>query len=134
MNVKILLTFNGNAQEALTLYQEVFKGAVTKLCKYGDYEDFQDNLTYKDKMIHSDLQFEGCTISLADAMPGTQTSFGNMGHTITIFCDTKEKLENIYSKLSVGGEIKCELCTPCYAQLYAEVIDRFGVLWALIIE
>ena len=134
MKIKSYLSFNGNAEEALNFYAGVFNGTVGEICRYGEYQEMESPADYKDKIIHSDLDFNGCTISMADTMPGTKTDFGSLGHTITVFCDTEQQLKDIYSKLPTGGQIKCELCQPGYAKLYAEVLDKFGVLWALIIE
>lgn len=134
MKIKPYLAFNGNAKEALNFYAEVFNGTIGETCHYGDYPEMESPADYKDKIIHSDLDFNGCTISMADTMPGTKTDFGSLGHTITIFCDTDQQLKDIYAKLSADGQIKCELCQPSWAKIYAEIIDKFGVLWALIIE
>lgn len=134
MKIKPYLAFNGNAEEALNFYAGVFNGTIGEVCHYGEYEKMESPTDYKDKIIHSDLDFNGCSISMADAMPGTETDFGSLGHIITVFCDTEQQLKEIYAKLSVGGQIKCELCQPDYARLYAEIIDKFGVAWALIIE
>ncbi|MDU1890406.1 MAG: VOC family protein [Dysgonomonas sp.] len=134
MKIKPYLVFNGNAEEALNFYAGIFNGTVEEICRYGEYQEMGSPADYKDKIIHSDLEFNGCFISMADTMPGTKTDFGSLGHTITVFCDTEDQLKDIYAKLSVDGQIKCELCQPGYAKLYAEVIDKFGVLWALIIE
>jgi len=133
MKIKPYLAFNGNAEEALNFYAGVFNGTIGEVYRYGEYEEMESPADYQDKIIHSDLDFNGCTISMADTMPGTKTNFGS-GHIITVFCDTDEQLKDIYAKLSVDGEIKCELCQPGYAKLYAEILDKFGVLWALIIE
>lgn len=134
MKLKPLLTFNGNAQEALTFYLDVFNGTIGEHHLYGEYQEFKDSEDYQKRIIHSDLNFGGCTISLNDAMPNTSTTFGELGHNITVFCNNETELKNIFSKLSVAGNIKCDICTPCYAKLYAEVIDKFGIYWALIIE
>ncbi len=133
MKIKPYLAFNGNAEEALNFYAGVFNGTVGEIFRYESYEDFKVDNDYKDKIIHSDLDFDGCSISIADTMPGTKTDFGS-GHTITVFCDTEQQIKDIYTKLSTGGQIKCELCQPSYAKQYAEILDKFGVLWALIIE
>ncbi len=134
MKIKSYLSFNGNAEEALNFYAGVFNGTVGEIYRYGQYQEMESPPEYKDKIIHSCLTFNACTISIADTMPGTKADFGSLGHTITVFCDTEEQLKDIYTKLAVGGEIKCELCEPSWAKLYAEIIDKFGVLWALIIE
>ena len=134
MKIKPYLVFNGNAEEALNFYAGVFNGTIGEIYRYGQYQEVESPAEYKNKIIHSCLTFNGCTISIADTMPGTKSDFGSLGHTITIFCDTEQQLKDIYAKLSVGGQIKCELCQPSYAKLYAEILDKFGVLWALIIE
>lgn len=134
MKIKSYLSFNGNAEEALNFYAEVFNGTVGEIYRYGEYQDMKSPGEYKNKIIHSCLAFNGCTISVADTIPGTKADFGCLGHTITVFCDTEQQLKEIYAKLSTNGQIKCELCQPSYAKLYAEVVDKFGVLWALIIE
>lgn len=134
MKIKPYLSFNGNAEEALMFYTGVFNGTVDEICRYGEYTEMESPAEYKDKIIHSDLTFNGCTISMADTIPGTKADFGFQGHTITVFGDTEQQLKDIYTKLAVGGQIKCELSQPPYAKLYAEIMDKFGVLWALIIE
>lgn len=134
MKIKSYLSFNGNAEEALNFYAGVFNGTVGEIYRYGQYQEMESPAEYKDKVIHSCLTFNGCTISIADTMPGTKADFGSLGHTITVFCDTEQQLNDIYGKLSGGGQIKCELCEPSWAKLYAEIIDKFGVHWALIIE
>ena len=134
MKIKPYLSFNGNAEEALNFYAGVFNGTVGEIFRYGKYLQMESPAEYKDKIIHSDLDFNGCTISMADLLPDAKADFGSLGHTITVFCDTEQQLKDIYTKLAVGAEIKCELCQPPYAKLYAEIIDKFGVLWALIIE
>lgn len=133
MKIKTYLAFNGNAEEALNFYAGVFNGTIGELCRYGEFTEMESPADYKDKIIHSDLNFNDCTISMADTMPGTKTDFGS-GYAITVFCDTEQQLKDIYAKLSTGGQIKCELCQPSYAKQYGEIVDKFGVHWALIIE
>lgn len=134
MKIRPDLSFNGNAEEALNFYADVFNGTVGELHRYKDYKDIEGPVGYEDKIIYSDLNFNDCSFSVADLLPETKANFGSLGHTITVFCDTEEQLKDIYTKLGDGGQIKCALSQPCYAKLYAEVIDKFGVLWALIIE
>lgn len=134
MKIKSYLSFNGNAEEALNFYAGVFNGTIGEIYRYGEYPEMECPVEYKDKIMHSCLSFNECSISLDDTMPGTKADFGSLGHTITVFCDTDEQLKGIYTKLSVGGQIKCDLCEPGWAKQYAEIIDKFGVFWALIIE
>lgn len=133
MKIKSYLLFNGNAEEALNFYAGVFNGTIDEIFRYGECPDMGLPVECKEKIAHSDLQFNNCAIGIADAMPDTKVDFGS-GYTITLFCDSEEQLKDIYQKLSTGGKIKCELSQPFFAKLYAEVTDCFGVSWALIIE
>lgn len=134
MKTKSHFSFNGNAQEALNFYTKALNGTVANLARYGEYTEMPSPEDYKGKIMHSDINFNDCTISIADAMPGEKSDFGKLGHTLTLFCDTDAQIKELYRNLSEGGEIRCELCQPPYAKQYAEVIDKFGILWALIIE
>lgn len=138
MKIQPYLVFNGNAGEALNFYSNVFNGTASGILRYGDCQDSYGDLKtpagYEEKIVLSNLHFNGCTIGLADTLPSIKADFGSAGHAIKIICDTEQQLNEIYEKLPVGGQIQCELCTPGFAKLYTEILDKFGVLWALIYE
>lgn len=134
MKLKSYLVFNGNAEEALNFYAEVFNGTKSDILRYKDCPDEETPVGYENKIVLSNLSFNGCTIGLADTLPSMKADFGSLGHATAIFCDTEQQLNDIYTKLSFGGQIKCELCNPSFAKLYSEVLDKFGVLWGLILE
>ncbi len=138
MKIQPYLVFNGNAEEALNFYSKVFNGAVSGILRYGDCPDMYMHMGipvgYEEKIVLSDLNINGCTIGLADTLPSLKADFGSMGHAIKILCDTEQQLKEIYEKLPVGGQMNCELCTPSFAKLYTEILDKFGVLWALVYE
>ena len=134
MKLKSYLTFNGQAEEALMFYAGVFGGTVNICVRYGEYAEINAPDDYKEKIVHAELLFGGCEINAADTLPGTKADFGTIGHTLTIFCDTEAQIKDFYNKLAESGKISCELQTTGFAKFYAEIYDRFGVLWALIIE
>lgn len=128
------MVFNGNAEEALNFYVGVFNGTISEILRYEDTSDEVPPAGYKEKILLSTLNFNGCAIGLADTLPGIKANFGTVGHTTAIICDTEQQCENIYETLSVGGQIKCQLCKPSFAKSYAEILDKFGVSWGLIVE
>ncbi len=74
-------------------------------------------------------------MSLADTLPDDPRNFGNGGHMLTLSCDSIEQAEKAYNKLCSGAlKINCELGETFYAKRYGEVVDRFGVLWAVMYE
>lgn len=134
MKTKSYLVFNGNAEEALNFYAEVFNGTISGILRYRDCQDMHPIVGYDEKLVFSDLNFNGCTIGFADTLPTIKADFGSVGHTIGIFCDTELQLKVIFDKLSICGTVLCELCTPSFAKLYAEIVDKFGVQWGLMKE
>lgn len=54
---------------------------------------------------------------------------------LTLHCDSIAQAEQVYAKLSAGArKIQCELGEAYFAKRYAEVLDRYGVLWAIMYE
>lgn len=134
MKIKPYLVFNGNAEEALNFYAQTFNGTIGELVRYSEFPDMESPAEYANMIIHANLNINDCTVGMADALPGTKADFGSLGHQITVYCDTEQQLKDIFAKLAQDGTIYCELSQPCYAKLYGEVVDKFGVFWALIIE
>lgn len=74
-------------------------------------------------------------MSIADTLPGDERSFGNGGYMLTLSCESIAQTEEIYTKLCVNAQkIPCELSEAFFAKRYAEVVDRYGILWALMYE
>ena len=54
---------------------------------------------------------------------------------VTLACDSIVHAEEVYTKLTEGAQkINCELAEAFFAKRYAEVVDRFGVLWAIMFD
>lgn len=133
------LIFNGQAEEAANYYANLLGGKIGDLYRYesmpiepGMPEVPND---YKQKVLHCCIQFPGGSIGIADSRPNDLSSFGNGGHMLTLECDSIEQTEEIYAKLCVDAQkIQCKLGETFFAKRYAEVVDRFGILWALMYE
>ncbi len=130
MKLTPYLVFNGRAEEALNFYADVLGGRVENLSFYGEMPDVPED--YRKKILHACLLFDGGSMSVADTMPGDPADFGRLGHMLTLDLDSVAKAEEVYAKLTDGAqEIRCPLGEAFFAKRYAEVYDRFGVLWAL---
>lgn len=139
MNLTSYLVFNGQAEEAANFYADALSGKIENLFRYdsmpaqsGMPEVPQD---YKQKILHCCINFSGGSMSVADTLPNDQRSFGNGGHMLTLSCESIAQTEEIYAKLCVGAQkIQCELAEAFFAKSYSEVVDRYGVLWAIMFE
>ena len=139
MNLTSYLIFNGQAEEAANFYTNVLGGKIENIYRYGTMppqpgmpdvpEDF------KQKIMHCCIIFPGGSMSVADTLPGYETNFGKGGHMLTLMCDSIAQTEEVYAKICVDAQkIQCELSEAFFAKRYAEVIDRYGILWAVMYE
>ena len=135
MKVSPYLIFNGNCMEAITLYEKAFK---TK-AKYSRYKDAPPNDEYpimpgtEDFIMHSVLPIGIETIYLADSPPNLPCSFGN-GSFACIELDTAEDVKSAYEVLKEGGKVFCEAQETFWSKCYAELEDKFGLKWSIMIE
>ena len=139
MNITSYLIFNGQAEEAANFYADLLGGKIENLYRY-DSMPTQPGMPeipddFKQKILHCCIEFPGGTMSAADTLPSDPRNFGNGGHMLTLACDSIAQTEEIYAKLCVDAQkIQCEISEAFFAKRYAEVVDRFGVLWALLYE
>ena len=139
MNLTSYLIFNGQAEEAANFYADMLGGKIENLYRY-DSMPVQPGMpevpeNFKEKIMHCCISYPGGTMSVADTMPSFETNFGKGGHMLTLMCDSIAQTEAVYAKLSVEAQkIQCELSESFFAKRYAEVLDRFGVLWAIMYE
>ena len=133
MKLTPYLIFNGQAEEALHFYADMLGGRIENLHRYDSLPDTPEE--YKQKILHACLLFDNGSLSAADTLPHEKADFGKLGYMMTLEFDSMAKIEHVYAKLSDGAkEIRCALGETFFAKRYAEVYDRFGVLWALVFE
>lgn len=139
MNITSYLVFNGEAEQAANFYADLLGGKIENLYRYDSMPtgpgapEIPDN--YKQKILHCCILFPGGSLSAADTLPSDSRNFGNGGHMLTLTCDSIEQVERVYGKLCAGSQkIQCKLGEAFFAKRYAEVVDQFGVLWALLYE
>jgi PhnB protein len=138
MGLKSYLIFNGQAEEAANFYAGVLGGKIGDIYRYDSMPaqpgmpEVSDN--FKQKIIHCCIIFPGGTMAVADTLPGDERTFGK-GHMLTLHCDSIAQTEEVYARLCIDAQnIHCELAEAFFAKRYAEVVDRYGVQWALLYE
>ena len=139
MKLTSYLIFNGQAEEAANFYAGVLGGKIENLYRY-DTMPLQPGMPdvpeeFKQRILHCSIDFPGGEMSAADSLPGNETNFGKGGHMLTLMCDSITQTEEVYAKLSIDAQkIQCELSESFFAKRYAEIVDRYGILWAVMYE
>ncbi len=135
MKLTSYLVFNGQAEEAANFYADVLGGKIGDLYRYDSMPstpEMQIPEECKQMIMHGCIAVPGGSMAVADSLPHDQRNFGNKGHMLTLACDSIAQTEEVYAKLIEGAQkIECELAEAFFAKRYAEVIDRYGVLWAV---
>lgn len=139
MKITSYLMFEGQAEEAAGFYADLLGGKVENLYRYSQWPPSPDAPKvpeeYKEKIMHCCVVFPGGAMSVADTLPGHSRSLGDGGHVLTLSCDSIEQAEQVYARLAKWArKIPCEMGEVFYAKRYGEVMDKYGVLWAILFE
>lgn len=136
ISISPYLMLDGNAEEALAFYTDIFDTEVESKERYKDWMQEMDEEipeSYGDKLMHASLKVGSSHLMLADSYPGQPYSPGSI---ITLMLDAKDvtEAERYFKRLSSEGEIIIALAETSFSPGYAQVKDRFGVEWQIVTD
>ncbi|MBV9963675.1 MAG: VOC family protein [Parafilimonas sp.] len=121
------LHFNGEAEEVLNFYKDVFDGEILVISRYGD-SPMQANEDWKNKIIHSRLKFGDNLIMISDSHNGQLANKeGNIQLSVEV--DDKKKIEEVFNKLAESGKVTMPLAKQFWGATFGMLQDKFGVNW-----
>ena len=109
------LWFNDNAEEAMNFYSSIFKNA-----KIGNVNHYPEGVPgFAGKVSTATFQLEGQEFMVLNAGPKFKFT-----EAISFFvnCETQEEVDDLWAKLSAGGE----------EQKCGWLKDKFGLSWQII--
>lgn len=121
-----LMFQEGNAQEAMALYESVFSGArIERIERYGPGEPGPEGTV---KVAHFDLN--GHRLVFSDSYGKHEFTFTP---SISLFVDfaSAEELDSTFAKLTNGGKVFMPLDNYGFSRRFGWCSDRFGVSWQL---
>ena len=130
MQIQPYLGFNGNCQEAVEFYADVFGTDIPEIILFGDMlpepavtelEDRSDKV-----VIRAELESNKYHLSRSKAQDLHQEKM-----TLVIFSDDLDEITGLYDKLKAGGTVEMELQETFWSKVYGSLIDKFGVGWQL---
>ena len=128
------LSFEGNAEEALEFYAEIFNGTISRVMRWNEMpidettQPIPEN--YKNKILHSELTIGSNVIYLSDTFPGMKVAYGN-SISININPQSEEELRLIFDKLSSGGEVEMPVGEMFWDSVFGSLTDKYGINWSL---
>ena len=123
------VNFDGQAREALELYQRVFGGELNVMT-FGEMG--MDGTPFADKVMHGQLETpQGFTLMCSDLPPGMEHRPGtNLSISLSGMEDEDgADLRSWFAQLSEGGEVATPLEVQMWGDEFGQCTDRFGIGW-----
>ena len=134
--VSTYLNFQDCAEEAMTVYRELFNGEVVgQFVRFGDMP-FPDgpNVSEQDrnKIMHMEITIANGHVLMATDMlasQGQQITIGN-NTTVMVELDERDEVDRLFAALASGAEEQAPSLMP-WGQYWSVCLDRFGIRWML---
>lgn len=128
------LVFNGNCNEVLKFYQEIFKSQIESLMLYGEYipdwiKTPPSNLSTW--VLHAEMKICGTNFWFADEI-GKSAKGDIIRLTATV--SSQKEAQKIFEKLNENGVITLPPTETFYSTFHAALTDKFGVAWNIVAE
>ncbi len=123
-SVATFLMFDGKAEDAMNLYTSVVPGGeITSIRKYEAGQGGTEGT-----VMYASFKLGDQLFSCIDS-PGKHQFGFTPAMSIYITCDTGTEVDNLYTKLSEGGQVMMPLGAYPFSKKYAWFSDKFGVSW-----
>jgi PhnB protein len=123
------LDLAGNAREAFEFYRKAFDGEIVAMQTFGEAGLGQDS-GVKDKIMHAEFKAGGIHFMASDGRPNLPPATGN-NVWLNVNLDDRAEQDRIWAVLAEGGEVTQPLNDTFWGARYGQVVDRFGIHWAL---
>lgn len=127
MTLTPYLHFEGQAEEALNFYKNIFNGEITMTSRYGE-APMQVDEDWKNKIMHARLKFGNNEIYVSDGPKGYKSSKdGNIQLSVDV--PDENKIEEVFNKMAEGGQVTMPLAKQFWGAKFGMLKDKFGVGW-----
>ncbi len=128
MTLTPYLSFNGTCEEALNFYARVFDGEITELKRFEGSPMAGQNVD-PNHIMHARFKANGVHFMASDGGHGESDGRAHVGISMSVECDDEGQINNIFSKMSEGGQVTMPLNDTFWGARFGMLKDRFGVSW-----
>lgn len=123
------LNFNGDAAQAIKLYEGALGAKVESLSRFGDMPGATSTPETKDRVMHATLRLgNGGLIMISDIQPGMPHNPGSNMYVCLDFDDPADTTQK-FEALAVGGKITMALNDTFWGAKFGMLVDAHGVQW-----
>jgi PhnB protein len=122
------LHFNGQCREAMTFYRDCLGGDLTlqKVCESPMAAQMPSEAGAN--ILHGALTRNGILLIMGSDMMGNQVKPGNT-IALCLNCSSDGEINDFFTKLSAGGQVKMPLHQGFWGATYGELTDKYGMTW-----
>ena len=133
MSLNTYLFFDGNCRDAFELYRSVFGGEFQELETYGDGPpEVTVPESERDRIMHVSLAVGSSVLMGSDTASGHgRPPIQGTNFAISVGGESKEHCDEVFAKLSEGGEVEMPLQETFWGAYFGSWTDRFGVGWMI---
>lgn len=122
------LTFNGQCEEALALYEEALHGKTIFMVTYENTPtDLQAPPEWRKKISHATFAFGEFIFYGADALPGHYQR--PQGFALQFNLSDPIEAERIFNALAKNGTVRMPLQETFWALRFGVLVDQYGIPW-----
>jgi PhnB protein len=126
--VNAYLNFNGQCREALTFYKECLGGDLYLQKISESPMAAQMPSEAGPNILHGSLTRNGVLMLMGSDMMGNGLRPCNRVG-LCLNCSSDEEINDFFTRLSAGGQVKMPLHQSFWGATYGELTDKFGLLW-----
>ena len=125
------LFFDGNCQEAFDHYKSVFGGEFSSNVPFSlGSEPMEIAAADMDRVMHIALPVGAMLLMGSDQPRGTAAkSASKSDFAVSFNGDTREHCDDVFAKLSAGGEVMMPQQDTFWGDYFGMCRDRFGIHW-----
>jgi len=133
--VQAYLFFNGRCEEAIEFYRKALGAEVDMLLRFKDSpEPHQPGMVppgSENKVMHASFHVGDTQIRASDGRCTGKTNFDGFALSLTV--STEAEADRRFTALAEEGKVQMALTETFFSPRFGMVVDRFGVLWMVIV-
>lgn len=122
------LNFNGNARQAIALYERALGAKTETVQLFGEVEGTPPGAEHRDRVMHALLNIGSATFMISDTMPQDPAAVGNNVYVCLHFDDVNDMARR-FDALAVGGKVTMPLQDTFWGARFGTLTDAFGISW-----
>ena len=139
MALNTYLTFEDNCREVFEFYRSVFGGEFAFISTFREgpeeMKEMQIPEEHLDRIMHVSLPIGSSVLMGSDSTSAFSPPLvvGN-NFSISFEAESKEHADEVFAKLSDGGEVKWQMADAFWGAYFGAIKDKFGINWQVIAE